>query len=285
MPHPPVLHEIRGVGLSLSLLSRGDQIPPGIYNQIHSTFKHAVNFHCDNHLITLCTPEICPGPWRMVIDYEMLERVQSIELKIDQMIIDREIIKLRDCPVYTTPVFKPVRDTAIPDQNLRLCKARFTQDATPECVWALAHAEDMDFGSFKGRLASDYRQGYAMFREHHVVQAITCFKSKGYGLTPGGDDFLIGMVLGFTWLGRVQKKELSEILPLLLNASWSDNLLVYTFFLQARDLWVDQNWKDFLTGLEAPSQAPVSAMGKIMQQGASSGYDILSGFFFAWELI
>lgn len=271
--------------MSLTLLSRGDQIPPGFYNRIHSTFKHAVNFHCDSHLIALCTPEICPGPWRMVIDYDNLERIKSFDLKTEQMNFDSDIIKLSDCPVYTTPVFKPISNPAIIDQNLNICRTKFTQDATPESVWALAHAEDMDLGSFSGRLASAYKLGYSLFREHHVVQAITCFKGKGYGLTPGGDDFLIGMVLGFTWLGRVQKKELSEILHLLLNASWSDNLLVYTFFLQARNLWVDQNWKDFLTGLEAPSQAPERAMGKIMQQGASSGYDILSGFFFAWELI
>jgi hypothetical protein len=77
---------------------------------------------------------------------------------------------------------------------------------------------------------------------------------------------------------------LSEIKDLLLYESLSENYLSNTFLLQAYPQKPDRDWADFLLALETQTN-PQAAMLKITSHGATSGYDTLSGFYAAWEIL
>jgi len=200
-----------------------------------------------------------------------------------QLEINGQPCSMAEAQRYEVPCFRTELGIREISRRLKQCFDIFRDSSPAHSVYALIHF-GQDSG-FAGALSADFRAGRDYLRQANYKMAVKCFKAKGFGFTPGGDDFLAGYILGLSFIQKVEQKDLSGVLDLLFYASLSENYLVNTFMIQSRHLKPDQDWADFLMSLVIEMQNPREALCKILKHGASSGYDTLSGFFAAWEII
>ncbi|MCD8481083.1 MAG: DUF2877 domain-containing protein [Candidatus Cloacimonetes bacterium] len=270
--------------LKAKVLSIGSGIPQGTFTDIFSRHAKAINFIWQRQVISLCSKALCPGHYRIILDCEELSQVHSIAIIDDLIKINGDVLSRKSCSHYQAPVFGEALDNPLLLQQLQNCRDTLSEQWPPLCVGALLSSGSEPQHGFDLALSIKYNEGLKHLADGEFSKAIRCFKGKGYGLTPGGDDFLAGLTLGLAYRQRVEKKSLSEILDLLLFESLSENYLANTFLRQAYDLQPDQDWTDFLLALETSGDV-TRAMQRICGQGATSGYDALCGFFAAWEMI
>jgi len=186
--------------------------------------------------------------------------------------------------LYTCAEFSYISDSALLQQRLKSSYAEFRDKAIPESVLGLVLHNPMEDSRVNRLLASWYSRGIEHFKQGNYADAVQCFRHRGLGLTPAGDDFLIGMLLGMAWLMRVQKKELSRIMDLILHESDVIDPLIRTFILQAFRLELDADWAGLLNSFCDHGSSYKPWLHKILSHGASSGADQLSGFYLACDL-
>lgn len=267
----------------LKVLSVGEGLRDGAMQDIFSSHCKAVNFIQQQQVLTVCCRELCPGYYRVVLDAPDVSFVQSLRYAGGQVLINNQPCQMGEAKRYRVPDFKAELSVHQICHRLSECFHIF-RSSSPEISVNSLTLSDQSAG-FAHALSTSYRDGLQYFKQGNYSSAVKCFKGRGFGLTPGGDDFLAGYIMGLAFKQRVQKKDLSEILDLLVYESLSENCLTNTFILQARALHPDLDWADFLQSLGSKNMNPQEPMSRIFRHGASSGYDTLSGFFAAWEII
>jgi hypothetical protein len=266
------------------ILSIGEGVSCGTFKDIYSSHAKAVNFIWQRQVISLCSKALCQGYFRIILDCDDVSYVHNVTIYEGFLKLNDEVISTEGSTLYTVPDFAGTLDNPLLEQQIRPCLDLLLKLLPPLSVGALLSADSNPEHGFDQALSKSYKLGLWLLKQAEFSQAVRCFKGKGYGLTPGGDDFLAGFTLGVAIKQHSEKKSLSEIMDLLLYESLSENYLANTFLLQAYHLKPDQDWADFLLTLETSGDAP-AAMQRICSQGATSGYDTLCGFFAAWETI
>lgn len=270
---------------TLQAISIGAMIPAGNYGKVFSSHTKAVNFIYKNQVITICSRHICAGPFRIVLSESDVSALDSFSLQHGILQIAGQVCNTSTANIYQINCLQPVLDAQMRRIRIKKCFLHYVNKVPPFGVGALLRAEEGNLKGFELALAKSYKQGQKLFSEENYSEGIKCFKGKGYGLTPGGDDFLAGYILGLAYRQTMGKKDLSEILAVLLYESLSENYLSNTFLIQAAQLLPNRDWLDFFEALESNTKDPLPFMQQISALGASSGYDTLSGFFAAWEMI
>jgi hypothetical protein len=269
----------------MKLLSIGDKVPVGNYTKVFSAFSKVLNFSCGDLIVSLCTSLLCPGPYRIILDAESVAEITSMELSKDMLILNGEA-KHSILPGmrYACKPFTSECDILIVGQRLVNIFSEFRHRLVPESVLGLLLKSNLEDSSINAILASWYSRGIEHFKQGNYTDAVQCFRHRGLGLTPAGDDFLVGLLLGMAWLQVVQKKELSKIMDLILYESEVKDPLIRTFMCQAISLDLDADWAGFLGGLCNSEAECLSWQEEILCHGASSGADQLSGFYLACAL-
>ncbi len=112
-----------------------------------------------------------------------------------------------------------------------------------------------------------------------VTRAAAALAGWGPGLTPSGDDFLAGVMLGL-WAVGDRWPVSATLCPLLYEAAAPRTTrLSRAFLAAARDGLADERWHTLLQALGAGEPEPVvRAARAILAFGATSGLDMLTGF-------
>ena len=105
-------------------------------------------------------------------------------------------------------------------------------------------------------------------------------KGCGLGLTPSGDDFIAGLLIGLRLLQRLHGRNLQPVADAVFRAARGTNVFSNTFLDSARRGLLFGRMKDLLLALLLANKASVrSAAEKLLAVGASSGADLGTGFF------
>lgn len=267
-----------------TVLSRGEDIPCGSYSEIYSTHKEVLNFLRGDVLISLCACNISPGPLRLVLSLPQVDCFESLVLDAESVRLSDGQVLSSEGHIYYCRSFSEAVSPPILAKNTTRAYQEFILRCTPDCVLALIKADQSKQRGFSAVLAESFRKGLQHFRQGDTLAGIACFKGRGMGLTPAGDDFMIGMIIAVSWLQLVLKKELSKILHLLKDESKGSDQLVNTFIGQAFALRLNDDWANFLHNLAEPDADLTPSLEKLLSHGASSGADELSGFFVACAL-
>ena len=124
--------------------------------------------------------------------------------------------------------------------------------------------------------------GAAMMLQGDVLGGLRSFKGVGFGLTPSGDDFIAGVLLGLHLLQQRYQRDLSALRATIYAATRSCNLLSDTFLdltCRGRFAATLKNFVGALCQREAAQLVP--ALQQVLALGSTSGADLLCGLFFA----
>jgi hypothetical protein len=269
----------------VSLISIGYKVKDGIYTQIYSRHDRVLNFCSDNLLVSVCASCFCSGPYRIVLECDELSHIENIEVDNGTLKINGqyEILYSYD-KTYRWNYRAPMMAKNVLWGRLVHSFEHYVKHAHPDSIISFINSDSSDKGSFDFALKSCFAEGMRHLRQGSYSAAVGYFRHRGIGLSPAGDDFLIGFVLATKWLELVQKKELSKITEIIIHESEVNNALIRTFMRQAAELDLDADWAKWLEALATYEMPLIPLLETLMKHGASSGADQLSGFFAACEV-
>ena len=261
----------------MRLISIGDQVEEGLY-RFHSRFNRAVNFTHGEHLVSVVAEEIGDGPRNIVMrDLDTGSTQNPLEIAADNVIFEdakfpvahrhRYCSSLK-CETGTSPCF---------DDNLSLFSESLRTMSHPRSLAFLL--DDQRIRNFH----SGFERAFAERVKHSVNQifhgdrlnGVRALSGCGLGLTPSGDDFLAGLLIGLNLRGAGFRGLVNQIFA----AARTTNIFSKSFLDLARQGFLFGRMKDLILALRhgGPDAVRHSAE-KLFAVGGSSGADLGTGF-------
>jgi hypothetical protein len=133
---------------------------------------------------------------------------------------------------------------------------------------------------FERAVADRLSAGVRTLFEENAPAGVRRLKGVGFGLTPTGDDLLVGLLLGILVVQQVYGTELDALREQVYRQALGQSPIVNTFLFCARAGRVCVRWKTLLTALleSAPPAQTEAALYRLLAVGATSGADTLVGF-------
>jgi hypothetical protein len=114
-----------------------------------------------------------------------------------------------------------------------------------------------------------------MFSTSGVKRLAGC----GFGLTPSGDDFIAGMLIGLNVLQRLTGRSNRRLGQTIYSAAKGNNLLSNSFLWLARDGRISEKMQKLISALFYHGDTEVKERTEeVMAAGETSGADLLTGF-------
>ena len=110
-------------------------------------------------------------------------------------------------------------------------------------------------------------------------EGIRLLAGCGFGLTPSGDDFIAGMLIGLNVVQLLTGRSRRTLAKRLLAAAEGDNLLSNSFLALAHSGRVTEPMQAFVSALASRASADLARhTRRVMAAGETSGADLLTGF-------
>lgn len=264
----------------IALLSYGNQLRCGKY-ELHSKFTSAANFILDDAFAFVVDPKVGAGPLNIVLEGATPGSVHSLEIDGDSFHLNANRISFTDSVLYDPDIHIGRVDRIQFRSNLPVCENALIQYSPPRSLAFLLDARrKREFTSaldsaivsridegVKGLLAGDYRGGGALL------------KGVGYGLTPGGDDFISGFLIALQVGQKIASADLSSALTMLHRAAKGGNAFTNAFLDSAARGHVSEKYKTLIHALcHAEQHDVISCTRRLLTVGATSGADQAVGF-------
>jgi hypothetical protein len=176
----------------LEVESIGYLVPgPWFDGTVHSVFARACNIACGDSLLTLVAPGVAAAPTAFVLardasDLRSRYRVgDAVARRGTHLASRRCVVDLAGATVWRPDDRRSIGDPAQLDANLRECRARL--DLRLPGSASIVHREGRGVCVRLERACRDCDVDAALSNASQLI-------GWGEGLTPAGDDFLIGML-------------------------------------------------------------------------------------------
>ena len=133
---------------------------------------------------------------------------------------------------------------------------------------------------FNEAFAEQITRGTRHIFQGRLLQGVRQLKGCGLGLTPAGDDFIAGLLIGLHLLQMLRGRDLQPTVDAVFRAARGKNIFSNTFLDLARRGLHFGHMKDLLLALTSGSKASVRRAGrKLLSVGETSGADLATGLF------
>lgn len=268
------------------LVSYGDLIAPGEY-RAHSRFYHAANYLQGEHLVSIVGPSIGAGPLNIILE-------KYTDQKYDRVIVGNGYVILDDC---TCKYMYALRyDSSLPNlsqSDFQIVKnnlpnfKRFLIDLAPARSIAFLldrNRESNSAASFDTILRNQFLKGTKLIEEGRILEAVRIMKGLGFGLTPSGDDFISGFVLGLHLQQTSLKNDFQNLIEDVFETAQNDNLLSRAWLRCAKEGRVFEKMKQAICALgHIDPDNLLRATYGLLTVGSTSGVDMAVGFIFGIE--
>lgn len=266
----------------MELLSYGDKIPEGRY-PVHSRFKRAVNFLGDAGLVSLVDASIGGGPINIVV--EALDPAlcpDTLFVEADHFVLESQTLRKSTGRLYCSFMELESKDAERFIENL---------DVLGDCLRCAAPSKSLAFllgsnrsarptSGYEGEFSAKMQDGLCRMMEYRLAEGARTFKGAGFGLTPSGDDFLSGFLLGLTAAERVCKKDLEEAKTTIYENSIGENPIVNAGLACSREGRASEQLKDLVGSLAHSCDEDVRMnASRLFDVGETSGADTATGFY------
>lgn len=267
----------------MTVVSVGDRVADGAY-RLHSRFPRAVNFTRRGQLVSVVDEGVGPGPGHIVV--RGLEPAGAGALaKVGTSI--RIGYGLHDAG--RARVFR---------SRLRLARAApqaFARNLhVLERMLAGAPRHSLAFLLAPGRRsapASKLDRAFArsvrsavgpMFegrpRPRRILPGVRRLRGLGFGLTPGGDDFIAGMLIGLNVMEQLTRRSHRPLIRKILRGALGGNALSNAFLRDAAAGRAPERTHRLVESLLKGPAPRIRAAGRdVMKTGATSGADFSAG--------
>jgi hypothetical protein len=235
-------------------------------------FARACNLSDDRgRLVTLAAPEVGNGPFSIVVDAAAawlleLEPGQPATVDAERIVVGRREIPLAGASTW---------DARLPRLGRLALSPPIAATLQPYARWPPRAAGTPVAAAMARLLASGARAlTTALEQGNGVAAAARQLAGMGQGLTPAGDDYLVGVMAALWLLGE---RDTASIIAR--SASPRTTTLSAAFLMAAERGQFVEPWHHLARALAAQCAPECAAAARrISASGASSGRDALAGF-------
>ncbi len=263
------------------LVSIGDQIEPGRY-ELHSCFEHACNFKRGERLVCVVDKSVGAGPLNIVLTHCREVFACSLEVGYHTVILGDLHFPFSEGDRYHSAV----RVLFFDEQRFRRNLACFGNGlARMAPAGSLAFLVDKSRTAqlppgFARRFAREIARSADEVFHGDLLAGIAGLKGCGPGLTPSGDDFLAGVLIGSHVVQYIWQGNFDEIRGRIFAAALGDNLFSNNFLEMARRGQVSEHVQKLIVALVAGGAGEVKAATRtLMAIGSTSGADFATGLY------
>jgi hypothetical protein len=269
---------------AMNLLSVGDQVERGSYT-VHSRFQRVVNFSNGRRLVFLVSQEIEAGPLNIVLagagSRQALAGVSCLRVEEHLLAVDERRFNLESSAYYRSDLTLQGCNSDRLVSNLALFRQLLAETSPANSLAFLIAAERV--GNFTSGVeqafVSRIQRGADQIFGGSLLAGVSMLKGCGAGLTPSGDDFIAGVLLGLHLVQQLRQRELRPVIDAIFRAAWGNNIFSNTFLeLASRGLLLEKMKKLVLAMLGEESDAVRVAALDLFAIGATSGADLGTGF-------
>lgn len=278
----------------MQVLSIGDRIVEGRY-RIHSRFRRAVNFVDDWNLVSLVTPDAGAGPINIVVDELRTAGVRALTIGTrlrpggtgprPVVWLDDRVLDCSAARIYESCLDVIEKRRGV---NARLAILR-------ETLARYAPARSLAFLLDESRRA-ELRAGFERALAEHVancvhdilygdlLRGVSRLKGAGFGLTPSGDDWIRGFLIGMRLVEIVHGLSLDVTRQCVCEWARTGGILGDSFLSLAEEGRVDEKVKVLAAALLGGRLREVwEAARAVCAVGETSGADFATGLLLALE--
>ncbi len=255
-------------------------------------FNRSCNLISDNgSILSIVNKEIGPGPFTLVVDESTINQFRLIQpwglVDVASPVkISDGLLRIGDVTICSeqAAVWDPRPDWAsVEKRNLqnhgtlieRMVKSRSRVGG----LSGMLSGEDIsDLICTAGDAWRKLETGFRIREATLLQEGASRLAGLGNGLTPAGDDFLMGVIYSF-WVSR-EAGEAAHWAKVLVDAASQRTTSLSAAWLKAASRGeTNEPWHRMVKALGQLDSQPVSdASKRIMEIGHSSGLDALSGF-------
>lgn len=247
---------------------------------VHSSFRQALNFRLDGELFSLLGEGQALAPAGMIVggrsDFTRFAPGARVRMTADELVVAGESFSLRAAAVASTAI----ADHGPPDDRriseLAAVLSQWLSRDPPAHGWFDSlHNEASPYAPAMRRVWLALQAAVRTGDDDQLVHACSGLVGLGPGLTPSGDDFLLGMFLVLQWRAPGLGARILE--QAARGASTTD--VSQAMLRRALQGHASQLYLAVLD----PGAELESALAKARAFGHSSGHDCLCGMLFALQ--
>jgi len=282
--------------LPIELISIGDNIDEGVY-AVHSRFHKAINFvkqhesenvealsvsgTLSDRLVSLVREEIGAGPGNIVVQGLNFHAVHSLLITEQTLRINNCLIPLDKSSQYSSTIDFTTITIEQLEKHLDLFETFLLRlSPSKSLVFLLDQERKQCFHpGFERAVAERIQAGVREIFHGDLSGGVQAIKGVGFGLTPSGDDFITGLLLGLFVIQNVYGKDFSEIREQVYRLAAGNNLISNTFLYWAKEGLMFERWKTIIAALSDNEEDMLyEATKRLLSAGETSGADAAVGF-------
>ena len=265
----------------LEVLSIGDLVQPGSYRRLNG-FRRTVNLTSGRRVVTLARPGVEPGPLNVVARGFDPDTVERLRVERGAVVVDGVRAAYGAGAVY---------DSALPAALRGGSRFRRNLFTFGSLLLALAPRESLTYLLDRRRIAS-LAPGFERSLAEHTLNCVrdmvlwnrrrgVCRLSGcGIGLTPSGDDFIAGFLLGLAVLQRMGFRDWTAERGRVLEWTGVRDVLSSAFLSCAARGRTFESMRELTVALDLGGDDDVRRWTeRLLQVGATSGADTGVGLY------
>jgi hypothetical protein len=261
----------------------GDDLPLGTF-LLHSRFDRVVNFYnSKEEIASVTSDQNLLASNAIFVSRETLKQASSLELTATAIRINGTLYDRNQMKTYNSKIDYKLLDGIVFEEKLQqvpLLYANLFPDLSLFFIIDKTREHHFTQG-FTKQFMQNIKKACARVSSGEVVQGLAMIKGTGFGLTPSGDDFIAGFLLGTYYLEFRSKIDLSGLRENVFTSSMSRNLLVNTFLSNAYSGNCFNPLKKVLLLLgEGVDEEIAKAIGTLVAVGSTSGADLFTGYLY-----
>jgi len=261
------------------VLSIGDRVFDGDY-RVLSRFRRVVNMRDGDRLVSLVSPAVEAGPVNIVLSDFDAGSVRFLNVRRGSISLNGRALSTESTTLYSSTFDVRGAGAASLRPASSLLSALLAERAPLE---SLAHLVDTNRVSrmrpgFQRELALHARACVRDMFFGDMLRGVSRLRGSGAGLTPSGDDLIVGVVVALHVLEQVSGRSHRRARELVGRAADGGGMLCRTFLRLALDGCVSESMRALVLSLVGGSSMELAtALGDVMEVGATSGADMAVG--------
>ncbi|MPZ78930.1 MAG: DUF2877 domain-containing protein [Actinophytocola sp.] len=254
--------------------------------EIHSVFTRAVNLRAGERLIT-CTADVVSAPHGVEMTFAGLARLQRLHREAPGAVLDWRPRDRSMSSRTATAVIPSTPRTTVFDPALPAARRDPMSRPVGHLIGHLARVRALTgFGDRWPSLTADPHLTAAVDAltddradDRTVDDAVLHLLGRGPGLTPSGDDVLVGMIAALWFVGEIDASSLAPLRHLLADGALrlTTDISVEYLHHACRGMVVGP-LHDLLLALDrSDSSTTADAVSRLCRYGHTSGMDCLLG--------
>ena len=266
----------------MDLLSYGDSIPEGDY-RLHSAFANALNFRKGKIIVSLVPPRTGAGPFNLVLK-QLPAGATRLRASRFYFYVDENRLQKEPAALYSSgmPSLDPSPEAV--QANTVTLAGILAGKAPPKSLAFIFNPElEKDFSRiFERHLLARFKKAVGYFFARDYARGVKTMRGLGLGLTPSGDDFIGGLLVGYNFARQSLRFDTEARIEQIFFYAEGNNLISNIALRAAYEGKVNAKVRRLLEALAGTGRKELeAAAAAALKSGHTSGADFCAGLVFA----